>query len=354
MRRALIALLGIGVGLLAGCTSLAPATSPTVISSDAPPPSAPAAAPAPSPCLGQYRSQPIIGASLERTDPFLATIRLAPTWIDPRPSGSAWSVEPLPETVSAIDADGMTVYIGGSTTFDLAIEADTAWVPRITQVWIGVGPDSAHLADTRARVNASRIEADFPDVDAVMVLEAVVDFTDGCVAIEARALQQVRIVRAAVAAACPSGDVLSSTLALGERGLTTPDGLRLRYRVTEGIPRFSGGAWSVDGPPLSAWSPAEPSVGARAGSTLRFTIRPPDLLLANVAATYYRRADVMADPQEISIKPVARSTPTTAADGSLVIRLPDKPGRYVLLLSSSYALPCVVGQGFVVTSVDLD
>ena len=352
LRGARLAAIGLAL-VAAGCTSVAPSPAPSRGPTPGPP-SPPVPSASPTSCADSYAGAPLDGASLERIQPSQATIFLAITWIEPRPAGSDWAVEAVPTVVSPLDPDDITTFVGGVGELELAYDAEPGWSPTVTRAWIGVGPDPAHLAETVTRVSGSVIETDLPDVDGLQVLEAVIDVTDGCLALEARALRQIRIAPAGVAAACPRTIEGLEGLVSEATDLTaSPGGRHLRFVASEGEARFSGAFWSADGPILSAWDPRAPAMVVSAGS--RLTLRPPseDLRLRGVSAAFYGRSDMAAGAGGLEIGPVTQSGPAQAADGSVTIPSPTKAGRYVLLLQASFTLPCLVGNGFVVTSVDV-
>jgi hypothetical protein len=356
MRQArVVILLAAAAVALSGCVAQAPSSS--IAAASTPAGSLASAEPSPSsPCDGPNAPQRFNSALLERESDVIEEIFLTITAINPAPSDpAAWPLEVVPAEPRALDPTDPTAYIGGApVTFDLAFGDDVAWVPRITTARVRIGPDAAHLAEARTSISGTKLSIDLPDVTGIEVLDATIDFADGCATVEARALLQVRLFSAAVAAACPqTPDGLQGlATSIDRSGFSTADGTVVPFVASSGEGRFLPSLWAADGPQLSAWRATSPVVRVTADGTLRLTPGSLGIELSGMTALFYRRADVIADPTGQSIRAVMRTSPATAADGSITLKVPRTIGRYVLLLDASYSTPCLVGDGFLIGSVD--
>lgn len=358
MRRAqVVILLAAGAVALAGCVAPAPpsdssAVAPTAAGSLA------SSEPLPSPsCDGSNAAQLFNSAVLERESAVIAEIYLTITAISPAPSDPAeWPLEAAPTEPLALDPTDPTAYVGGApVVFDLALGDDIPWVPRITAARVRIGPDAAHLAEARTSISGTKVSIELPDVTGIEILDATIDFADGCATIEARALLRVRLFATAVAAACPSTpDGLERLAASIDRsGFSAAAGAVVPFVASSGEGRFLPSVWAADGPQLSAWRATSPAVRVAAGGSLPLMPGTAGIELTGMRALYYRRADVIVDPTGASIRAVASSSPVQAADGSITLEVPRSAGRYVLLLDAAYSTPCLVGDGFAVASVDV-
>jgi hypothetical protein len=132
------------------------------------------------------------------------------------------------------------------------------------------------------------------------------------------------------------------------------NGTPIRLLLTEQISRFSGGAVSGQGRALSSWKRGEPAVSASAGTNARLTIGRADFLLNHIVAQFYRRRDVTEFMNGGDYpKPLFYDEATTTAAGALRLRVP-ADGRYVVALSFRWELPCALGSGVSVFSLDAE
>jgi len=192
-----------------------------------------------------------------------------------------------------------------------------------------------------------------PDVDGPATIEFRVEWVDRCFGYAATGGADFWIVSSATARACPKGSGFLDYVDARQPDAEV-NGTPIRLRLTHQVSRFSVGAIAADGPALYSWQRTAPAVSGSAGTNARLTIGSTGFLLNHIVAQFYRRRDVteLLNGGDYP-KPLFYEEATTTAAGALRLRVP-ADGRYVVALSFRWELPCALGSGVSVFSLDVE
>ncbi len=208
---------------------------------------------------------------------------------------------------------------------------------------------------TRVTTNAygqPRIVMHVPDVDGDGILEIRAEWQDRCLRYEGTGTARVSILPSEVMATCPAPGTAFAGYSETIRDPVTVDSVPVRLFLTHLLSKFSSEFVAADGPALPSWDPDGPAVRAGAGTKALLAVGNESLTLEDVGASFYRRRDVVAEWE--TADRVAHGSLAPTGEGRFALLVPDRAGRYVVVLSFGWDSPCAFGSGFAVLSLDVE
>ena len=192
-----------------------------------------------------------------------------------------------------------------------------------------------------------------PDAPGVSQVRLDATWTDGCFEYAGSARFEFEVVASAVAAACPSDEagLTAIVAAHAEDRITIKDVARpigtLAYSA-----RYSLYDVGDQVGPFGSWDPAAPIVEAATGELLAVEDDDAELSLSGGFAKFYRLADPDATTPDNAML-VSETVLVVDGTGRLQVETPLEEGRYILELSASWELACLVGSGLAYVTVDV-
>jgi hypothetical protein len=315
----------------------------------------PVLGPTPSPCsdVGQ-RGAPSVHLDIDASfgDRQIATSIVAARRLDGTPATVPDTGEPIVQDLRALE---------GGLELPGRIVGEDGMAPSVRSFLVTAsltvdGPGPSDPVAIPVSVDGSTFSITFPDRDVAGLLTVELEYADDCYVLTATGIAKVQVGSHQTVAGCPvqEADLDAYLQGAYDAQRAFLGDIRIETAVEGGDWVWLGGSFASDsGTLFGMWDRTVAPIHGSPGERLTFHIEGGSAALRDFSTRFYTRSDVLHEFDR-DIVPVVTRAPSVRSDGTVVLRLPETPGKYVTFTTFGWETSCLRAGSVANVEVDVE